>query len=98
MGDSMRSTEYDTVTDRYARFLEEEILAEVGAKYSLRKDAYSHAIAGESSGGIAAFNAAWQRPDLFSRVLSRVGTFTSIQWIPGQLDGGNIFPFAVRKT
>jgi enterochelin esterase-like enzyme len=98
LGDSMRSTEYDTVTDRYARFLQEEILAEVGAKYNLRKDAYSHAIAGESSGAVAAFNAAWQKPDLFSRVLSRIGTYTSIQWQPGVLDGGNIFPFLVRKT
>jgi enterochelin esterase family protein len=97
-GRSMRSTEYDTVTDRYARFLEEEILPEVAAKYNLRKDAYSHAIAGESSGAIAAFNAAWQRPDLFSRVLSRIGTYTSIQWHPGVLDGGNIFPFLIRKS
>lgn len=96
--DSMRSTEYDTVSDRYARFLVEEILAEVGKKYNLRQDGYSRAIAGESSGGIAAFNAAWQKPEWFSRVLSRVGTYTSIQWIPGELDGGNIFPFAVRKT
>jgi enterochelin esterase-like enzyme len=98
LGDSMRSTEYDTVTDRYARFLREEILAEVGTKYHLRNDAYSHAIAGESSGGIAAFNAAWQKPDLFSRVLSRIGTYTSIQWQPGVLDGGNIFPFLIRKS
>jgi enterochelin esterase-like enzyme len=95
---SLRSIEYDTVTDRYARFLQEEILAEVGAKYNLRKDAYSHGIAGDSSGGIAAFNAAWQKPDLFSRVLSRIGTYTSIQWKPGELDGGNIFPFLIRKA
>ena len=95
--DSMRSTQYDTVTDRYARYLRDEILAEVGAKYSLRKDGYSRGIAGDSSGAIAAFNAAWQQPELFSRVLSRIGTYTSIQWQPGVLDGGNIFPFAVRK-
>ncbi len=98
MRDSMRSTEYDTVTDRYARFLVEEILTEVGRTYNLRKDGYSRAIVGDSSGGVAAFNAAWQRPGEFSRVLSRIGTYTSIQWIPGELDGGNIFPFAVRKT
>ncbi len=96
--DAMRSTEYDTVTDRYDRFLRDEILAEVGETYHLRKDAYSHAIAGESSGGVAAFTAAWEMPDLFSRALTRVGTYTSIQWIPGKLDGGNILPFAVRKT
>ena len=61
--DSMRSTLYDTVSDRYPRFLRDEVLAEVGAKYNLRKDAYSHAITGLSSGGICAFNAAWQMPD-----------------------------------
>src|SRR5207247_10900714 len=49
----MRSVEYDTVTDRYARFLQEEILAEVGAKYNLRTDGYSHGIAGEASGALA---------------------------------------------
>jgi enterochelin esterase-like enzyme len=95
--DSMRSTEYDTVSDRYARFLRDEIIPEVATKYNLRKDSYSHAISGSSSGGIAAFNAAWQMPDLFSRVLSHVGTYTSIQWTPGKIEGGEILPFRVRK-
>ena len=94
---AMRSIEYDVVSDQYDRFLNEELLPEVYAKYNIRRDAYSHAIAGNSSGGICSFNAAWWRPDLFSRVLSRIGTFTSIQWKPGVIDGGNIFPFAVRK-
>ena len=97
MKDSMRSTEYDTVSDRYVRFLRDELIAEVGKKYNLRKDAYSYAISGSSSGGIAAFNAAWQMPDLFSRVQCYVGTFTSIQWQPGKLEGGEILPFRVRK-
>ena len=56
--DSMRSTLYDTVSDRYVRYLRDEILADVGAKYNLRKDAYSRAITGLSSGGICSFNAA----------------------------------------
>jgi enterochelin esterase-like enzyme len=94
---AMRSIEYDVVSDQYDRFLNEELLPEVYAKYNIRRDAYSHAIAGNSSGGICSFNAAWWHPDLFSRVLSRIGTFTSIQWKPGVIDGGNIFPFAVRK-
>ena len=51
--DSMRSTLYDTVSDRYPRFLRDEILAEVAAKYNLRKDAYSHAITGLSPAGSA---------------------------------------------
>ncbi len=99
----MRSIEYDTVTDRYARFLRHEILADVQSKYNIRRDAYSRAIAGISSGGICAFNVAWQQPDQFSRVLSHVGSFTSIQWRHDEadprenLEGGNVYPFKVRK-
>jgi enterochelin esterase family protein len=96
-GKAMRSVEYDTVNDRYTRFLRDEILAEVGTKYNLRRDGYSRAIAGSSSGGICAFNAAWQHPDEFSRVLSWIGSFTSIQWHPGRIDGGNVYPFKIRK-
>lgn len=92
-----RSIEYDTVNDIYARFLLEEIIPEVAKKYNLRKDGYSRAIAGNSSGGICAFNAAWFRPDEFTRVLSRIGSFTSIQWKPGVIDGGNVFPNKIRK-
>lgn len=93
----MRSIEYDTVDDRYARFLRDEVVPEVQQKYSLRKDAYSRAIAGLSSGGICSFNVAWQQPDQFSRVLSWIGSFTSIQWRPGVIDGGNVYPFKIRK-
>ncbi len=93
----MRSIEYDTVDDSYDRFLRDEILAEVGKQYNLRPDSYSRAIAGNSSGGICAFNAAWFHPELFSRVLSRIGSFTSIQWHPGVIDGGNVYPFKIRK-
>jgi len=78
--DSMRSTLYDTVSDRYAHYLRDEVLAEVSAKYNIRKDAYSRAITGLSSGGICSLNAAWQMPDQFSRVISWIGSFTSIQW------------------
>ena len=50
------------VSDRYPRFLMEEVLPEVEKTYRLRQDGYSRAIAGESSGGICAFNAAtWAR-------------------------------------
>src|SRR6185503_12103197 len=94
---AMRSIEYDTVNDDYARFLRDEILPEVYAKYNIRKDGYSRAIAGNSSGGICAFNVAWFQPEQFSRVLSRIGSFTSIQWRPGVLDGGNVYPFLIRK-
>ncbi len=97
-GKAMRSIEYDTVSDHYTRFLMEEVLPDVEKTYKLRQDGYSRAIAGESSGGICAFSAAWFMPDKFSRVHSAVGSFTSIQWRSKEnVDGGNVFPFMVRK-
>jgi enterochelin esterase-like enzyme len=97
--DSMRSTLYDTVSGRYARFLRDEVLAEVQAKYNIRKDAYSRAITGLSSGGICSFNAAWQMPDQFSRVISWIGSFASIQWKedPAVPDGGQDYPEKVLR-
>jgi enterochelin esterase family protein len=90
-GRSNRSFEYDTLSDQYARFLEQEILPEVAKSYNLRKDAAGRAIGGISSGGICAFTVAWERPDLFSKVLSHVGSFTNIR-------GGDVYPGRVRKT
>ncbi len=86
-----RSFEYDTLSPQYATFLEKEILPEVGKKYALRQDAASRAICGISSGGICAFTVAWERPDLFSKVLSHVGSFTNIR-------GGDRYPGIIRKT
>jgi enterochelin esterase family protein len=99
LDDAMRSTLYDTVSDRYVRFLRDEILADVGKQYNLRPDAYSRAITGASSGGICSFNAAWQMPDQFSRVLTWIGSFTSIQWHehPEITDGGQDFPDIVIR-
>jgi enterochelin esterase family protein len=88
---SNRSFEYDTLSDQYVQFLEKEILPEVGKEYNLRKDAAGRAICGISSGGICAFTVAWQRPDLFSKVLSHVGSFTNIR-------GGDAYPGIIRKT
>ena len=97
--DSMRSTLYDTVSDRYVRFLGDEILADVATKYNLRKDSYSRAITGLSSGGICAFNAAWQMPDQFSRVISWIGSFSAIQWKedPAVPDGGQDYPDKILR-
>jgi enterochelin esterase family protein len=86
-----RSFEYDTLSDQYAKFLEKEILPEVGKKYKLRQEAAGRAIGGISSGGICAFTVAWERPDLFSKVLSHVGSFTNIR-------GGDRYPGIIRKT
>jgi len=87
--------EYDTVSDRYARFLHDDLLPEVYAKYNIRRDAYSRAITGLSSGGICAFNVAWQQPDQFSRVLSWIGSFTPLQTVPNY--GGQAFPAMVLR-
>lgn len=97
--DSMRSTEYDTVSGRYARFLRDELIPAVAAHYNLRTDAYSRAITGLSSGGICAFNAAWQMPDQFSRVITWVGSFTAIQWHedPAIPDGGQDYPAKILR-
>src|SRR5262249_61102157 len=76
---SNRSFEYDTLSDQYARFLEKEILPEVGKHYNMRPDAAGRAICGSSSGGICAFTVAWERPDPFSKVLSHVGSFVNIR-------------------
>lgn len=90
-GRSNRSFEYDTLSDQYARFLKEEILPEVGKSLKLRSDAAGRAICGISSGGICAFTVAWEQPDMFSKVLSHVGSFTNIR-------GGDVYPGLIRKT
>ncbi len=97
-GTRMRSIQYDTVSDRYGKYLLEEILPEVEKTYKLRPDAYSRAIAGASSGAICALNAAWYFPSQFSRVLSHIGSYTALQWNPDQqLDGGYIISHRMRR-
>ena len=71
-----RSFEYDTLSDQYVRFLRDEMIPQVEKVVNLRQDADSHAICGISSGGICSFTAAWQMPELFSKVLSAAGTST----------------------
>jgi len=88
---SNRSLEYDSLGDRYVRFLLEEIIPEVEKEYRLSKDPEMRAIGGSSSGAICAFTAAWERPDMFRKVYSTVGSFTNLR-------GGNVYPAWVRKT
>ena len=88
---SNRSFEYDTLSGEYARFLEMELLAAIGKNHRISRDPRMRAICGMSSGGICAFTAAWQRPDLFGKVVSHIGSFTNIR-------GGHIYPAMIRKT
>jgi enterochelin esterase family protein len=97
-GTRMRSIQYDTVSERYSRYLLEEVLPDVEKTSKLRQDGYARAIAGASSGAICAFNAAWYRPEQFSRVLSHIGSYVALQWKPEQnLDGGYIVSNRVRR-
>ena len=86
-----RSYEYDSFTDTYARFLLEEMLPFVEKTHgiALTKDPNARAIAGNSSGAIAAFAAAWTRPDAFRRVFSAIGTYVGLR-------GGNNVALHVR--
>ncbi len=97
-GRGQRSVEYDTLSDRYARFLLEEILPEVEKTVKLRHDPESRAIAGISSGGICAWTVAWERPDEFRKVLSWVGSFTNIASGKTRREGGHNYEALIRKT
>jgi enterochelin esterase family protein len=93
-----RSLEYDTLSDQYVRFLLEEILPEAEKTVKLRHDGASRAIAGQSSGGICAFTAAWERPNEFSKVVSWTGSFTNIAAGSSLRAGGHNYEALVRKT
>ncbi len=88
-----RSIEYDVVSDAYARFLIEEFIPYVEQKHSVKisRDPNKRGLCGSSSGVIAAFTAAWHRPDSFRRVYSLVGTYTAHR-------NGHDYPTLVRRT
>lgn len=95
---SNRSFEYDGLGGAYARFLVEELLPDVatrttadGRAIRLSVSGNDRAIGGASSGAIAAFTAAWERPDAFTRVFSAIGTYTGLR-------GGHNYITLVRKT
>lgn len=85
-----RSYEYDSLTEKYSRFIIEEMIPELEKTYRISADPKQRAIAGLSSGGICAFTVAWQRPDCFHKVMSHVGSFTDIR-------GGHDYPFYIRQ-
>ena len=92
-----RSYEYDGLGDNYVRFLLEELLPEVetkkatdGRAIKLSHNGNDRAIGGQSSGAIAAFTAAWERPAEFSRVFTVIGTFVGLR-------GGEAYQTLIRK-
>ncbi|GAA5482758.1 alpha/beta hydrolase [Haloferula sargassicola] len=85
---SERGLEYDTMSDRLARFITEEVLPAVLANEEIRaaypklaftSDPWGHAVMGCSSGGAAALTMGWFRPDLFRRIIAYSGTFVDQQ-------------------
>jgi enterochelin esterase-like enzyme len=89
--DTNRPTEYNSLDDRYARVIVDELLPVLYKEYNISKDPERHGIGGSSSGAIAAFTVAWERPDHFRKVLSNVGSFTNIR-------GGDAYPDIIRKS
>ncbi len=92
-----RSFEYDGLGDNYARFLLEELLPFVetqktadGRAIHLSQSGNDRSIGGQSSGAIAAFTAAWEQPDAFTRVVSAIGTYVDLR-------GGARYPSLIRK-
>src|SRR5882724_603273 len=78
---SERGLEYDTVSDRYTMFIEQEVLPRVASQYglTLTKDPEGRATMGGSSGAAAAFTMAWFHPERYHRVISYSGTFVNQQ-------------------
>jgi enterochelin esterase-like enzyme len=80
-----RPAEYNTPDDKYARIVTEELMPVLYKDFSISKDPDQHGIAGVSSGGIAAFQVAWERPDDFRKVFTIVGSFVNLR-------GGYVYP------
>lgn len=94
---NQRSIEYDIVSDTYLHRLLDEIFPVVAKSVNMRTDGYSCAIQGLSSGAIMAFNAAFTKPEQFSRVLSWIGSYTAIQRSAAHPEGGGEYPTMVRR-
>ena len=85
---SQRGLEYDTMSDRFARFINDEVLTAVkenkeikGAypHFAITDDPWGKGVMGCSSGGAAALTMGWFRPDLFRRLITYSGTFVDQQ-------------------
>jgi len=74
-----RPTEYNTPDDKYARIIVDELLPALSKDYNISQDPERRGIGGSSSGAIAAFMVAWERPDQFRKVLSNVGSFVNLR-------------------
>lgn len=86
-----RPTEYNSLDDKYARVITEELMPALSREYNISKDPEMRGIGGSSSGAIAAFTVAWERPNEFRKVLSNVGSFVNLR-------GGHVYPERVLES
>ena len=95
---SQRGLEYDTMSGRYAEFVETEVLPLVEKQYNvtLTKDPDGRATMGGSSGGSAALIMAWYHPELYHRVLTYSGTYVNQQWPSNPETPGGAWDFHAR--
>jgi enterochelin esterase family protein len=98
-----RAPEYDALSDTYVRMLTDELLSEVARRWRFADAPDARAIGGTSSGAIAAFTAAWHRPQAFGNVISFIGSYTSIGYRPAgaeapMVPGGDLYPGLIRKS
>ena len=98
-----RAQEYDAVNDKYATFLIDEMIPELKTKYKITDNPDGRVIGGSSSGAICAFTVAWFRPDQFHKVISLIGSYTSIGFRAATetqpaISGGEIYPTWIRRA
>ncbi|HEX5447511.1 MAG TPA: alpha/beta hydrolase-fold protein [Pirellulales bacterium] len=86
-----RPTEYNTPDDKYATIICDELLPALNRDYNISANPEQRGIGGASSGAIAAFSVAWERPDQFRKVLSIVGSFVNLR-------GGDVYPERVLAS
>jgi enterochelin esterase family protein len=86
-----RPTEYNALDDKYARVICDELLPALAKDYNISPDPEQRGIGGASSGAIAAFTIAWERPDQFRKVLSIVGSYVNLR-------GGHVYPEKIRDS
>src|SRR5687767_10257470 len=89
--DTNRPTEYNSLDDRYARVIVDELLPALAKDYAISSDPERRGIGGASSGAIAAFTVAWERPNHFRKVLSLIGSFVNLR-------GGHVYPERVLAS
>jgi enterochelin esterase family protein len=86
-----RPAEYNSLDDKYARVICDELMPVLNKEYNISKDPERRGIGGSSSGAIAAFTVAWERPNEFRKVLSSVGSFVNLR-------GGDAYAGIVARS